>query len=337
MSHKVIFTTERGDRHQRAALQAAPAALDITILRAPDHPTLIRHLSTAAYLISERRGTVSAEIIEGAPKLKLIQRLGSLTYDINTEAARAAGVAVCYWPVQSTVRVAEHVVMQMLALVKKLNEVQRIAQNASTDWRTSQRTDEDTFAYNWSNRTEIGGLAGKHIGIVGFGEIGAELARRLRSWDVTVRYNKRTPFPDTVERELNITHASKDDLLDQSDILVNLLPYSAQTDQLIDATWFDALPQGAFLVSAGSGSVIDEAALATAITIGQVAGAALDTYEWEPLRPDNPLLALVDNYNLLLTPHTAAGTDDANQQERSDQYTNILRHINGDPLRYRIV
>lgn len=337
MSHKVVFTTERGDRHQQAALQAAPAALDITILREPDRPTLMQHLHTADYLISERRGTVDAEMIENAPRLKFIQRLGSLTYDIDTEAARAARVAVCYWPVQSTVRVAEHVIMQMLALIKKLNEVQHIAREASTNWRTSQRTDEDTFAYNWSNRTEIGGLAGKHIGIVGFGEIGAELARRLRDWDVTVLYNKRTPFPAAVEHNLNITHANKDDLLPRSDILVNLLPYSAETDQRIDATWFNALPQGAFVVSAGSGSVINETDLAAAIKAGQVAGAALDTYEWEPLRPDNPLLALVADHNVLLTPHIAAGTDDANQQERNDQYINILNHINGDPLRYQIV
>jgi phosphoglycerate dehydrogenase-like enzyme len=116
--HKVIFTTERGHRHQQAVLNAAPESFDITMLRQPNLDELLPHLAETEYFISERTGVINADIIKAAPRLKLILRLGSMTHDIDTLAAQAAGVTVCYWPVGSVIRVAEHMVMQMLALGK---------------------------------------------------------------------------------------------------------------------------------------------------------------------------------------------------------------------------
>ena len=92
--YKTLFTTESGHRHQQAALNAAPDNLDITMLRQPDKATLLPHLAETDYFISERTGAIDAEIIQAAPKLKLILRLGSLTYDIDIDAAKAAGVIV---------------------------------------------------------------------------------------------------------------------------------------------------------------------------------------------------------------------------------------------------
>jgi phosphoglycerate dehydrogenase-like enzyme len=307
------------------------------MLRQPDRATLLSYLAEADYFISERAGLVDAEMIRAAPRLKLILRLGSLTHDIDTGAARAAGVAVCYWPVGSVIRVAEHVVLQMLALSKKLRETEAVALAAGPGWGDSKRTDEDTFAYNWSNRQEIDGLWQKRIGILGFGEIGVELARRLAGWDCTVLYNKRRRLPETVEREFELSYVEIDTLLAQSDYLVNLLPYFPATDLLIGADYFAGMKPGAFLVSCGSGSVIDEAALAEAVKSGRLAGAALDTFEWEPIKADNPLIELAQaGYNLLLTPHIAAGASAAAAQERAGDYTNIVNHIHGRPLKYRV-
>ncbi|RMF04677.1 MAG: hypothetical protein D6768_02670 [Chloroflexi bacterium] len=336
--HKTVFTTERGQRHQQAALSAAPDYLDITMLRQPDRETLLAHLADAEYFISERTGVVDAGMIGAAPNLKLILRLGSLTYDIDTDAARAAGVIVCRWPVGTVIRVAEHLVMQMLALGKKLREVERIALDATPYWGESKRTDEDTFAYNWSGRNDVEGLWQKTIGILGFGEIGVELARRLAGWDVTVLYNKRRRLPNTVERELGLTYAQLPALYAQSDFLVNLLPYFPETDMFINAASFAQMKTGVCLVSCGSGSVIDEAELAHAVKSGKVGGAALDTFEWEPLKPDNPLIALAkQNYNVLLTPHTAAGATAAAANERFADFTNIANHIHNQPIKYRVV
>jgi lactate dehydrogenase-like 2-hydroxyacid dehydrogenase len=90
-------------------------------------------------------------------------------------------------------------------------------------------------------------------------------------------------------------------------------------------------------VSCGSGSVIDEQALAEAIKNRRLGGAALDTFEWEPIKAGNLLIDLAkDNYNVLLTPHIAAGTISAAQEQRVGDYTNIMNHINNAPLNYRV-
>ncbi len=336
--YKTIFTTERGQRHQQAALQAAPSNLEIIMLRQPDKAALRPYLAEAEYFVSERAGVIDAGIIQAAPHLKLILRLGSLTYDIDTEAAKASGISVCYWPVGSVIRVAEHVIIQMLALGKKLREAEAIALEASPEWGESKRTDEDTFAYNWSDRQAVEGLWQNTIGIVGFGEIGAELARRLKGWDCSVLYNKRRQLPAAVEADLGLTYADMDTLLRQSDYVANLLPYFPNTDLMIDAGYFAKMKDGAFVVSCGSGSVINEAHLAEAVESGKLGGAALDTFEWEPLKPDNPLIALAKaGYNVLLTPHLAAGGSAAAARERLRDFTNITRHINGQPLLHKIV
>ncbi len=336
MTHyKTLFTTERGDRHQQSALAAAPPPLAITMLRQPDRATLLAHLLETEYFISERVGVIDAAMIEAAPKLKLILRLGSLTYDIDTQAAQAAGVVVCYWPQVGVIRVAEHMVMQMLALGKKLRETEAVARTASGGWGASKRTDEDTFAYNWSGRQGVAGLWQRTVGILGFGEIGAELARRLRGWDVTLLYHKRRRLPATVEQELGLTYADTDTLLRSSDYIANLLPYFPATDLWLNAEQFAKMQDGAYLVSCGSGSVINERDLAAAIQSGKLGGAALDTFEWEPLPADNPLLAQT-NDNVLLTPHVAAGagSDRKAAAYQYGDYTNIMHHIEGKPLRY---
>jgi phosphoglycerate dehydrogenase-like enzyme len=336
--YKVVFTTERSYRHQQAALKAAPDNLEITMLRQPDKAALLAYLAETEYFISERAGKIDAAMIHAAPHLKLILRLGSLVYDIDVETARAAGVAVCYWPVASVIYVAEHLVWQMLVLSKRLREAEAIALAASTEWGESKRTNEDTFAYNWSGRQEVGGLWQKTIGIIGFGEIGAELARRLKGWGCTVLYNKRRRLPEVVEAELGVSYVTADTLFRQSDYVANLLPYFPATDLMINAGIFATMKDGASLVSCGSGSVIDEAALAEAIKSGKLGGAALDSYEWEPIKADNPLVALAKTgYNVLLTPHIAAGNTAATAKERQGDYTNITNHIQGKPLLYRVV
>jgi lactate dehydrogenase-like 2-hydroxyacid dehydrogenase len=322
--YKTFFMSERAPVHQKTFLAAAPEELVFV-----DSP------AEAIYLISERQGEIDAAFLEKAPNLKLILRLGSQSHDIDLDTAKARGIAVCTWPQASVARVAEHAIMQMLALTKHLNNAQAKALEASDYGRESKRTDENTFAYNWSKREGIGSIFGKTIGILGFGEIGFELAKRLQNWNVTLLYRKRQRLPKPVEAQYQLRYVI--DLFSQSDILVNLLPYSPETNLFIDAAVLSQMKPSAFLVSVGSGSIIDESALAEAIKAEKIAGAALDTYEYEPLRPDNPLLELARiGYNLLLTPHVAAGTMNS-LEERREHFTNILRHIKGEALLNQVV
>lgn len=334
MPHPTLYTTDRSPFHQGRALAAAPSELAITMLQHPDREELLLHLAMVEYWVSERVGEIDAELLKSAPNLKLILRLGSMTYDIDLEAARAAGVIVCTWPDAGANAVAEHIVLQMLALIKKLREVEAIAREASPQWGTSRRTDENTFAYNWSGRQHIGTLRGRTVGILGFGEIGSELARRLQGWGCTLLYHKRSRLPESLEAELKLTYADEAALRSQSDVVVNLLPYAADTINRIDAAWLAAMKQGSMLVSCGSGGTIDEFALAAAVEHGHLAGAAVDSYTEEPLPTHNPLVTLArQGANILLTPHTAAG----NGRPRSEEYTDILRHLRGEPLLNRLI
>ena len=338
--YQVLFLTDRSGHHQQAVLAAAPPSLAVTIQRTPDRATVLALLPQVDFLISERAGVIDREMITVATKLQLIQRLGALTYDIDIEAAQQRGIPVCAWPIEGCILVAEHMVMQMLALVKRLPEVKAIAE-AAGDWgRQARRTDEDTFAYNWSKRTDIGGIYEQTVGILGFGEIGAELARRLRGFrPQQVLYNKRRRLPARVESELGITYSSEEAIITQSDFLCNLLPFSPETELRLNLALFNRMKQGAFLVSCGSGSTIQEADLATALQSGHLHGAALDTYEWEPVPATNPLvqLARTPALNLLLTPHTAAGARRKDQQSgRGDDYSNILRWLAQEPLLHQV-
>ncbi len=330
----LLFLSERSPRHQEWSRASAPATIEVTFLSHSARAAILAQLPTTDYLISERSGQIDAQLIDAAPKLRLIQRLGSLTHDIDLSAARSRAIAVCATPVYGCVLVAEHMLLQMLALAKKLPEVSAIAKAAGA-WKPSQRTDENIFAYNWSGRRGVRRITGSTVGILGFGEIGVALARLLTGFrPAQVFYHKRTQLPTAVEQELGLTYAELSQIYTQSDFLCCLLPYSAQTDHSLNADVFASMKQGAFLVQCGSGSVIDEPALAAAIRSGQLGGAALDTYEWEPVRADNPLVAMASTsqYNVLLTPHIANGTGDLPVAHRSGDYENVLRHLNGEEL-----
>ncbi|MGL4648562.1 MAG: NAD(P)-dependent oxidoreductase, partial [Caldilineaceae bacterium] len=262
-------------------------------------------------------------------------------WDIDLEAARSRGVIVCKYPIHGCVMVAEHMLMQMLALLKKVREQMSVVQAApslSADWIGSRQCDEDWFAYNWSGRSGIGTLANATVGILGFGEIGVELAQRLVGFDCRVLYHKRTRLPSWVENERGLTYAQPDEIAAQADIIASLLPWQGPNFP-IDAAYVQRMKQGALLVHAGSGGIVDETSVLNALQSGHLAGAAFDTYNWEPMRPDDPLLAGAADpaINLVRTPHTAAGGFSAGGSGRSRDYDNILALLNGRPLRYQIV
>jgi len=340
MSSQVILTTDRGDWHQQAALQAAPENLVVEIIRGPNRDQLKHALKKADFWISERSGRIDASLLSSAPKLKLIQRLGSQVHDIDLQAAGGAGIAVCYLPLEDAIQVAEHLILQMLSLARKLLQSVELPLHPRPEWGVSRQTDEDTFHYNWAGLSGIQPLWKKTVGIFGFGEIGMELARRLQGWNCRVWYQKRTPLPPGVEEQLGIEYRTAEAIFAGADYLVNLLPYSPQTKHYFHQGVFNGCQQRPFLVSCGSGGTIDEAALCRAVLQGRLSGAALDTYSWEPLPADSPLIAAAkQGANLLLTPHIAAGTADWEGElpDRSRDYRNLLHYLAGEPLEYQLI
>ncbi len=155
-----------------------------------------------------------------------------------------------------------------------------------------------------------------------------ELARRLRAFDCNVIYNKRQRIPQSAEAELQIEYAALEDLQARSDILLNLLPDFPETRRMLNAEFFAACKRGVLLVHAGGGTTYDAESVASALRSAQLGGAALDTFNWEPIRADDPLVSLAKNpqVNLLITPHTAAGAQAAVGAEfrRNKDYDNLL-------------
>jgi phosphoglycerate dehydrogenase-like enzyme len=337
--HPTLFITHRGERHQQDALGAAPAELNITMLRSPSKEEIIAALPGMEFLITERTGVIDSDIIQAGKDLRLIQRLGSQTYDIDLKAANKAGVPVCYLPVRSCIMVAEHMVLQILALAKRLREVMDLTVSADDFGHPSRLCDEDYFAYNWTKRENLLGLWESTVGILGFGEIGTELARRLNTYGCDILYNKRNPLPEEAEQELNISFATQAELLEKSDFLCMLLPYFPETAQTLDADFFAKMKPGSCFVSCGGSGVVNDQALAEALTSGHLYGAAVDTFTYEPIAKDSPLLPIArqPQSNLVITPHTAAGSASASSKSRKGDYVNILRILDRGNLVGRLV
>ena len=334
---RVLWLTERSPRHQQRALDIAPAELDITILRQPTPEILMPYLPHAEILISERRGMIDANLLDQMPALRFILRLGASAHDIDLFTTHERNIPVSRQPDLGNILVAEHCLMMMLALSKRLNSAQSAAQSQAGQ-QSPQRTDENTFAYNWARVDRVLSLYGKTLAIVGMGDIGIELARRLQPFLLNkILYNKRTQLPKSTEQSLGLHYANRPECYQHADIIVSLLPYTPETDHLIDAAAFAQMKQGAFFVQAGSGRTIDENALAEAVQKGHFGGVAFDTFEYEPLQANHPLLQLAQNpeLNIILTPHVAAGTT-AHIQNRGYEYAEILRFIRGEPLQLRI-
>lgn len=337
--HATLFVTHRGERHQNEALAAAPENLEISMLRSPSKEEIIAALPGKEFFISERSGIIDADIIAAGKDLRLIQRLGAQTYDIDLKAAKKAGLPVCYLPVRTCIMVAEHMMLQILATAKRLREVVHLTTGADDFGHPSKLCDEDYFAYNWTGRENLYGLWESTVGILGFGEIGTELVRRLQGFGCHILYNKRSRLPEEAERELNIKFATVEELQARSDFLCMLLPFFPETANSLDAKFFAGMKPGSVFVSCGGSGVVNEQALANALTSGHLYGAATDTFTYEPIAKDSPYLPIARKAgtNLFITPHTAAGSVSASSKSRVGDYQNFQRLLEGKILVGRLV
>lgn len=337
--HPVLFITQRGERHQQAALQAAPPEFEITMRRGPSKEEIIRLLPGKEFLISERTGEIDADIIAAGKDLRLIQRLGSRTYDIDLQAAQKANIPVCYLPVRSCVWVAEHCILQMLSLARRIREMVRIA-NEAADWSMPpKKCDEDYFAPNWSGRQDIRNLFQSTVGIVGFGEVGSEVAKHLKSFDCNVLYYDLQRYPQKAEEAVGAAYAPLDDLLAQSDFVCMTMPLFPETAGMVNVGFLNKMKPGACLVTSGAGGVVNEADVAQALQSGRLHGFAADTHDYEPIRPESPLLPVArqQDANVILTPHIAGAGLSHTSGERARDYTNLLNLLQNRPLQFRLV
>ncbi|MER1966897.1 NAD(P)-dependent oxidoreductase [Castellaniella sp. GW247-6E4] len=338
---KVLFTTAREARHQKTALDTAPAGAHVEICVRPTPGELARRLPDIDVLVTERLGAVHADAINGAKRLKLIQRLGRMTQDIDLPAARAAGIPVCNWPLRNCAMVAEHMMMQILALAKRFRDCESTLLHPGEYDLPPRRCDANYFAINWTGRRDIKRLADCTVGIMGFGEVGCELAVRLKPFGCKVLYHKRKPLPPEAEELYGVDYADHARIRADSDFLCLLLPHMADNGPPVGHDFLAGMKPGACLISAGASSTLDELAVAEAYRAGRLSGVATDGWSWEPTLPDNLLLRLAAGdatANLALSPHTAGGslTDDDILTNRRLEWSNVRNLMSGERLLNRI-
>jgi len=289
-----------------------PAGYTLDVVGHRNRQEMLKRIAGADFVIAATT-KVDGEVLASAPRLKLVQHQGVGYDNIDVDACRSRGVRVALTPEGTTIGVAEHTFLLILALYKQL----RTAETAlrSGKWPV------------WELRSTSYELAGKTLGLVGFGRIGRAVARRANAFDARVVYFDPLRAEPVAEQEAGVTYMELDHLLRSADILSLHLPLSLQTRHIISDGELALMPPHAILINTARGPLVDEPALYRALTIGQIAGAGLDVFEQEPAAADNPLLSLE---NVVVTPHISAGTIDAFRTKLQAIFANIERVNRGE-------
>ncbi len=242
-------------------------------------------------LIVRSATKVTTEIIAAADKLKVIGRAGVGLDNVDLTAATQKGIIVMNTPGGNTISTAEHTLSMILALSRNIPQA-----NASTktgEWKRSKFMGVELY--------------NKSLGVVGFGRIGKEVAKRALSFGMKVlAYD---PFLSReIAESVGVEMVELKGLLQRADYITVHTPLTDETKHLISVEAFSIMKNGVRLINCARGGIIDEAALVVAVKQGKVAGAALDVFEKEPLTAENELLKLD---NVILTPHLGASTEEA--------------------------
>jgi phosphoglycerate dehydrogenase-like enzyme len=273
-----------------------------------------RHLNDCELLLL-KNFELSSEQINRATRLRGVQKLGLLTMNIAHEDLARRGIPLRTLLLPSSGAVADHTMSLLLALSRQLLAGDAAMKVPPSDV-TPIVTDERHFAYNWA-ALNTSALNGKLLGLIGFGEVALQVARRARAFGMTVRYAKRRPLPADVERRLRVHCVPIDELLRDSDVVSIHVPQSPETEGLIGGDELAMMKADAFLINTSRGAVIDDGALLDALRRGHLAGAGLDVFRIEPLPATDPLLTAP---RTVLTPHVAG----AGPQALSDAIARAL-------------
>ncbi|MCD2255552.1 hydroxyacid dehydrogenase [Lactobacillus sp. CC-MHH1034] len=259
---------------QKAALRTAVTDIDV----------LITALSTQ----------VDQEIIDAAPKLKLIANYGAGFNNIDAAYARTKNIAVTNTPFVSTDSTAELTVGLILAVSRRIVAGDQLMQTQGFD--------------GWAPLFFLGyQVSGKTLGIIGMGQIGQGVAKRMRGFGMHILYYQRQPLAPELEKELGATYTDFDNLIQTADYVTIHVPLVPATKHLINAATFKQMKSSSFFINAARGPIVDEKALAQAIKAKEIAGAALDVYEHEPdVEPELKHLP-----NVVLEPHIGNATIEA--------------------------
>jgi phosphoglycerate dehydrogenase-like enzyme len=277
----VLLHYGAGPRLQERLAALSDGAVQLTWTPEGDDASLHRELADTDALLHVLEPVTSATM-DAAPRLRLIHKLGTGVNTIDLAAARQRGIVVANLPGANAPAVAEHALALMLAVLRRIPRFDADVR-AGRGWPLDPLVPES-----------LGELAGRTVGLVGYGAIARRLETILVAIGARVVHHRRDP---TAAGWLPL-----DELLNVADVVSIHVPLTDDTRDLIGADRLASMRPGAVLINTGRGGVVDEAALVVALRGGRLAGAGLDVFADEPLPPGSPLLALPD---VVLTPHVA--------------------------------
>ena len=258
---------------------------------------LIKNISDCEVLICPLSTQVDREVIDAAPELKLIANFGAGFNNIDSAYAKEKKIYVTNTPVVSTNATAELTAGLIISLSRRIVEGDRLMHDQGFD--------------GWAPLFFLGHeLKDKTLGIIGMGQIGQALARMMNAFGMKILYTQRRPLTPELEKKGQATYASQAEVIQQADVLTLHAPLTEETHHLLTNEAFEQMKDTAFLINAARGPLIDEAALLQALKNHQIAGAALDVYEFEP----QVTKGLEKLSNVILTPHIGNASVEARDQ-----------------------
>jgi lactate dehydrogenase-like 2-hydroxyacid dehydrogenase len=283
----------------------------------PPRDELLRRVTGAHGLLALLTDRVDGALLDAAgPGLKVVSNLAVGYDNIDLAACASRGVAVGNTPGVLTEATADLTLALLLAVARRLPESAALV--TQDRWLT------------WDPLLLLGrDVSGATLGIVGFGRIGREVARRARGFGMRILAHSRGRAPDEVYQELGAEPVELETLLAQSDFVSVHVSLSAETWHLIDAAAIARMRPGTILINTSRGGVVDQAALIDALRSGHLFGAGLDVTDPEPIRADDPLLSLP---NCLVVPHIGSATQRTRDRMAEKAARNIIAGIRGEPL-----
>ena len=290
-----------------------PPGMELVVVD-PSKPEFYDAAADAEYYLGSPRTGIGNEFFRAAPKLKLVQ-LTSAGYDrVDIEAARKVGVPVANNGGANSVAVAEHTLMLILAVYKKLSWHHDNVVHGK--WRVGDFSETRTYE-----------LAGKTLGIVGLGTIGKKVARRALAFDMDVQYYDVARLSEDQEDAIGVKFTLFPELLQTSDVVSLHVPLNDVTRKMMGAREFGMMKKEAIFINTCRGPVVDEEALRHALLSKQIAAAGLDVMVEEPPLINHPLFGLE---NVTFTPHSAGPTWENWPKAFRNAFDNVQRVARGE-------
>ncbi|MDT5050406.1 MAG: D-3-phosphoglycerate dehydrogenase / 2-oxoglutarate reductase [Mycobacterium sp.] len=297
------------DKLAESTVAALGDDIEVRWVDGPDREKLLAAVPEADALLVRSATTVDAEVLGAAPKLKIVARAGVGLDNVDVDAATERGVLVVNAPTSNIHSAAEHALALLLAAARQITAAD--ASLRAHTWKRSSFSGTEIF--------------GKTVGVVGLGRIGQLVAQRLAAFGAhIVAYD---PYVSAARAaQLGIELLSLEELLGRADFISVHLPKTPETAGLIDKEALAKTKPGVIIVNAARGGLVDEAALAEAVTSGHVRAAGIDVFSTEPCT-DSPLFDLPQ---VVVTPHLGASTEEAQDRAGTDVAASVKLALAGE-------